>query len=75
MTDWIERPLSAIAAGPVTASAHARVLQTTEALHRIEMGPPSAPIAAHADWLQRTPWQVLPVRLRWASMYWNWTFE
>ena len=39
----------AIAAGPVTASGHARVLHTTEALHRIKVGPPSAPLAAHAD--------------------------
>ena len=48
----------AIAAGPVTASGHARVLHTTEALHRIEVGPPSAPLAAHPDSLRVAFWNA-----------------
>ena len=48
----------AIAAGPVTASGHARVLHTTEALHRIKVGPPSAPLAAHADSLRVAFWNA-----------------
>ena len=50
--------LPAIAAGPVPASVHARVLQTTEALHHIEMGPPSAPLAAPADSLRIAFWNA-----------------
>ena len=52
------RVRTAIAAGPVTASVHARVLQTTEALHRIEMGPPSAPLAVPADSLRIAFWNA-----------------
>ena len=49
---------AAIAAGPVTRSRHARVLHATEALHRIEVGPPSALPAAPADSLRIAYWNA-----------------